>query len=248
VTITNGLSVNTKVPIFSVATNSTAFSVEKYVTGQPGSTLSQNLEPNSSYRWIQAGTEVQAPRIAFDSTDDYTQYYLYSSDPNVAQSVDSVVYTSEDVNLVVTNEPNYQTSSRSVTAWGPWISYEKADSPDNYPGGKNGLTPMQAPALNRNDGTAYMFPYTSQDDYIQQTNESVLQQTGRYYPGSFMTAKLANGATTDVAYRLPLSFSDFTQNVWDPSGAVATQKPKPSRVISRWYSRQSLNGTNRTAP
>lgn len=47
-----------------------------------------------------------------------------------------------------------------------WTDYELADSPDNYPGGKNGKTPTHAPAYQADGKTAYQFPFASQQEYV----------------------------------------------------------------------------------
>lgn len=73
--------------------------------------------------------------------------------------------------------------------WGNWTSYEKADSPDNYPGGMNGVHPLTAPAITP-AGTAYLFPYESQQEYETQEAEKIISQGGQTQPGR---------------YRLPLS-------------------------------------------
>lgn len=76
-----------------------------------------------------------------------------------------------------------------VTQWGAWTFYQKADSPDNYPGGKNGVHPLSAPAITP-AGTAYLFPYQSQAEYETQEAQKIISQGGQTRPGQ---------------YRLPLS-------------------------------------------
>lgn len=73
--------------------------------------------------------------------------------------------------------------------WGNWTSYGKADSPDNYPGGMNGVHPLTAPAITP-AGTAYLFPYQSQAEYETQEAGKIISQGGQTRPGE---------------YRLPLS-------------------------------------------
>lgn len=81
-------------------------------------------------------------------------------------------------------------SSKSKTVrWGNWTSYQKADCPDNYPGGMNGVHPLSAPAITP-AGTAYLFPYESQAEYETQEAQKIVSQGGQTRPGE---------------YRLPLS-------------------------------------------
>jgi hypothetical protein len=69
-----------------------------------------------------------------------------------------------------------------------WANYDKADSPDNYPGGKDGLHPATAPALNE-DGSIYRFPYASQQAYVLEQMISIRDR---------------GGIATGTQYRLPL--------------------------------------------
>ena len=78
--------------------------------------------------------------------------------------------------------------------WGNWITYQKADSPDNYPGGMNGVHPLSAPAITP-AGTPYLFPYQSQAEYETQEAERIMAQGGQTRPGE---------------YRLPLSETQNT--------------------------------------
>lgn len=58
-----------------------------------------------------------------------------------------------------------------------WIDYDKADSPDNFPGGKKGVHPTYAPAINE-DGTPYSFPYTDQRAYVLKRISEIRNQGG----------------------------------------------------------------------
>jgi len=58
-----------------------------------------------------------------------------------------------------------------------WQTYDLADSPDNYPGGKYGKTPATAPAVNADD-TAYQFPYQSQQAYVFAKIKEIQAQGG----------------------------------------------------------------------
>ena len=61
--------------------------------------------------------------------------------------------------------------------YGDWETYALADSPDNYPGGKFGLTPETAPALNA-DQTPYSFPYPNQQAYVIEKMAEIQREGG----------------------------------------------------------------------
>lgn len=90
-----------------------------------------------------------------------------------------------------------------------WIDYELADSPDNYPGGKYGVTPTTLPALNA-DGSPYDFAWPSQQAYVLHRIEEIRD--------------LGGIADTDH-YKLPIAVDDtelayYTSFIGlDPSGA-----------------------------
>jgi hypothetical protein len=231
-----GVTPNLKQDTLNALASSTYYVLEPYVTGGANSTLDASLEPNGSYRWVQEGQEVRAPQAAFNASQEFSQYFTVDTG-----NVDSVTYSSEDPHGGVFAEDNYKITSRDVTAWTPWIPYQKADSPDNYPGGKYGIHPDQAPALTIPAQRPYTFGFQSQQEYIDDIKRNILESTqGRYYPEAFQVAKLPNGETTEVAYRLPLKFTEAIRKVWTPDMAVAAAPPaKPSSVSSPWFNRIS---------
>ena len=67
---------------------------------------------------------------------------------------------------------------RLTGQYGPGRHTTRADSPDNYPGGKYGIHPATAPALNP-DGSPYHFPYQTQQDYVVERMAEVLYIGGQ---------------------------------------------------------------------
>ena len=237
-----GQNYNQEWPVLSVAASSTAYILNPLVTGGDQSVLSSDTEPNSSYRWVQDGTEVQAPSAAFDHAQEYSQSYTLSS--NINGPIDSVTYTTENEVGDIWPESDYQIMSRDISAWSPWIAFDKADSPDNFPGGKFGLHPTYAPALTTPAMLPYTFPYQSQQEYIDSVKSMILEKSGgRFYPDSFKVAKLPDGQSNEVAYRYPLRFTEVIRNTWTADIAIAASPPtKPSMVTVGWFDRTSTQG------
>ena len=124
----------------------------------------------------------------------------------------------------VTPERNYE-QFEVIEQYTGWMEYERADSPDNYPGGKFGISPYSAPAKNP-DGTTYQFPYTSQQDYVDQTKAEVIEQGGQ---------------ADDTRYRLPIVAKSTTKKTYTPDLAVAWTPPvKDTTVTAPWVSTRSL--------
>lgn len=96
------------------------------------------------------------------------------------------------------------------------IPYDKADSPDNYPGGKYGIHPDAAPALNP-DGTPYNFTYVSQAVYVAQKVIAVLAGGG-----------LANS----TSYQMPLTAPSSSARVFLPEYAIAYSPPAKDSTVS----------------
>ena len=97
-----------------------------------------------------------------------------------------------------------------------WITYEKADSPDNFPGGKYGITPNKAPALNP-DRTPYRFPFESQLAFVTQ---EILRITS------------LGGRADASSYRLPITRSTTTKRIYWPDQAMATVSPPRDSTVS----------------
>jgi hypothetical protein len=227
----NGLAIHATVPINNVAASSSYFQVVKEVTGTrdiadlpPTTVLSQDLGIDPSYLWVRPNTTVEAPSGAFQATQEASQYYIYAYDG--ATAVDTVEYcedagSTRKLNIV----PFTQYRKDEVISFGPWTPWDRADSPDNYPGGKFGQTPFTTPALTTN-GQNYVFPYTSQDDFVaRQTN---------------VVVGLGGEATT-TQFRLPVTkLDDVSRRVWTPELAIPLTPPtQQSTVSSQWLTRST---------
>jgi len=100
--------------------------------------------------------------------------------------------------------------------------YEKADSPDNFPGGKYGVHPTYAPALNP-DGSNYIFAYASQAAYVTVKSAQV---------------QAIGGLATPDTYQLPISAQSSSAQVFTPDQAIAYFPPAKDSTVSTSLTRR----------
>lgn len=220
-----GLSVYSPVSVRTVAADSTYYQVEKIVTGTPDlkdlpapELLAVDLDPSEN--WLKPNSPELAPYAQFNITSEHGYSYLMSGGKR--SPIDSVTYGTLQDGDRVKPEPSLEWFEQAEE-FGPWNSYEKADSPDNYPGGRLGLTPDRFPALNP-DRSPYQFAYTSQDEYLVRKKAEV-------------TA--LGGQANDVRWRLPIRKTNFSKRTYTPDLAVANTAPiRESTVTSSWTSRR----------
>lgn len=117
------------------------------------------------------------------------QYGMRNPTPTIQYPADSVTASVSVIQDGVETVVAPWSDKTKTIRWGAWTSYEKADSPDNYPGGMNGVHPLSAPAITP-AGTPYLFPYQSQAEFESQEAARITAQGGQTRPGE---------------YRLPLS-------------------------------------------
>ena len=218
---TQGLAVLEPVHINSAASNSVYFQVEKMVTATP--ILSQlpppqelpiDLLPTQQWLFDAQSDPTLAPYAHLNITAQSGYYYLIGG--GAASPIDSVTYGRlQPDGVTVNSEQSYSsfTQNSQFTAWTTWAL---ADSPDNYPGGKYGLHPTAAPAVNSN-GTPYSFPWPSQAAYVT-AQIAVVQSLG--------------GNANEGQYQLPISAQSQNQIVWLPEYAVAYSPPGKDSTIS----------------
>lgn len=222
---TQGLAVATIVPVRSASADSSYFEVQKTVTPTalidelpPPELLPIDIRHNED--WLFSGSPELAPYKAFNITQEYGYYYLASGGSR--SPIDSATYEVEE-DGVLTSEENY-VSVDKYTRFTPWTPYEKADSPDNYPGGKFGLHPERRPALTT-ERRLYKFPYKSQKEYEEEFKKEVLAK---------------GGVVDEEAYRLPLEQGTESRMVYTPDLAVAYGTPaRESTVTTPWTHRDT---------
>jgi hypothetical protein len=230
----NGLSVHSPVPVRAISADSTYYQVEKVVTGNPvlddlpaPELLAIDLNPSENWllrsQFVE-GLRTRSPEIApyaqFNISQEYGYFYLVSGGNR--SPIDEVSYgTLQDDNKIKA-EAAFEWYEQSGQ-YGPWSDYEKADSPDNYPGGRFGLTPTKAPAINA-DRSPYQFPYLSQADYITRKKAEVTD---------------LGGEANELRYRLPMQKTTVSKRSYTPDLAIAYTAPtRESTVTSSWTSRK----------
>lgn len=217
-----GVGVHKPVTLSNVSSDSTYFEVIKTVTGSPD----LDLVPPPEYLleevfngedWIRKNEERKAPTTALNSTQESSIVYTYY-DENTTM-IESVEYTAKS-NGKETKQKDFVEIGRSQEEFSDWISFAKADSPDNYPGGRNGQSPYEEPALNK-DGSNYVFPYSSQEEYEEEMSKLVLQSGGKVIPGF---------------YAIRLNEGGAGSRVLEPTFVFSPKAPsRQSTVTSSWY-------------
>jgi len=227
----DGLSVSTPVPIRAITADSTYYEVQKTVVGTPlldqlppPEILAIDLDP--SERWLFSNSPELAPYARFNITQEYGYFYLISG--GARSPIDAVTYGTLDADGVnVTPEEPFEIYEETGQ-FTDYYTYEVVDSPDNYPGGKFGLTPTQAPAKN-SDGSPYEFAYASQQDYIDEKKAEVIA---------------SGGYADDYRYRLPMERASTSKRTYTPDLAIAYTAPaRDSTVTSSWTARKPRQTT-----
>jgi hypothetical protein len=152
-------------------------------------------------------------------SSEYGYHYLVGNDSR--SPIDTVTYGTLQADGSVVAEPNfavYQTTEQYTE----WTVHEKADSPDNYPGGKWGITPSALPALNP-DGTPYVFPWVSQLDFV---GREILRITG------------LGGIANENRYRLPLQQPEQVKREFFAEYAIASVAPSRDSTVSKSITRR----------
>jgi hypothetical protein len=222
---TEGLSVSTPVPVRAIAADSAYYQIEKLVTPTPvlDSIPAPELlaiDLDDTEKWLFKKSKELAPYGQFNISSEYGYYYLMSG--GARSPIDGVLYSILLANGSTKPEIPFQVfeTSGQFTAW---QAYDKADSPDNYPGGMHGLTPDTAPALNP-DHSPYQFAYPSQAAYVAQRKDEVLA---------------LGGHADDLRYQLPIQAEAQSKRTYTPDLAIAYRAPtSDSTVTSSWSSRK----------
>lgn len=218
----DGLQVNSPIDVRSASADSAYFEVQKRVTPTPllddipePELLAIDLRPTED--WLFSKSPEIAPYAAFNITQEYGYYYLASGGSR--SPIDSVQYSkSTDDGGSFEPERSYE-SVVTTGGFSPWQEYELADAPENYPGGKFGVSPSRGPART-STGAPYRFPYQSQEEYVEKKIIDVI----------------SNGGQADRnRFRLPLSESSMDRVTYTPDLAIAYSTPaKDSTITTRW--------------
>jgi hypothetical protein len=236
-----GLAVASPVAASAAASDSSHYEVRKMVQATPmlaqlppPAQLPINLLPSETWLYDAQTTPTEAPHTAFSATAEYSYHYLTGGGKR--SPIDSVTYGTIDMSnaapmTTYATVANYQIFD-TTGQFTPTTTWETADSPDNYPGGKYGLHPQTAPALNP-DGTVYTFPYTSQTDYITQKTIQVLE---------------LGGQVSATGYRLSIQAPSSAAMVFYPEYAIAYDPPAKESTVSVSLTRMRSDPTGMLTP
>lgn len=215
-----GLAVMSPITVNSAAADSSYFEVQKTFVATPAMAQlpSAELLPitlSSTQTWLYDAmtTPTQAPTAAFNTSQEFTYYYLTGG--GTRSPINSVTYGTLNSDGTITTVPNYQVFD-TTGQYGPATPYAIADSPDNYPGGKYGIHPDEAPALNP-DGSVYIFPWPSQAAYVAAEVIIILNQGGIPGPES---------------YQLPIAPISSTATIFYPQNAISYFPPAKESTVS----------------
>lgn len=219
----DGLQVNVPIATQSASADSSYFEVQKRVTGSPllqeipePELLAIDLLPTED--WLFSKSPEIAPYAAFNITQEFGYYYLVSGGSR--SPIDSVQYLTSTDGVEFVPEINYE-SIVTTGGYTPWQEYDLADSPDNFPGGKFGVTPTKAPARTPL-GETYNFPYQSQEEFVAEVRAQVLDRGGQ---------------ADSTRFRLPTTEASMDRVTYTPDLAVAYSTPaSDSTVTNRWTS------------
>lgn len=223
---TQGLNSLTPVSVSASAADSTYYEVQKMVTATPAMDLLPQPEllpidllPTEQWLYLARDTPTLAPYVAFNISAEFGYYYLVGGGKR--SPIDSVTYGTLQSDGSVRTEHNYQVYD-TIGSFAAKQLYEKADSPDNYPGGKYGIHPTYAPARNP-DHTPYIFPYPSQSAYNEAKAAEVVALGGR---------------ADDDGYQMPIQQSSSTARVFWPDYAIAYDAPTQDSTVSASLTRR----------
>lgn len=172
-----GLVVLSPIKIKSIGSDSDYFEIVREVVGAKQlqnipkpEYLMSDIYSTSNSNWMSPTKSSVVPSLTFNNTQEYSHFYKLN------QGISKVVYKEQHAGGEVQSAKNAFWKS-SVESWSPWMEFDKCDSPDNYPGGKEGLHPNLAPAVNE-DNSPYRFKFASQAAYIEQLSKTIREIGG----------------------------------------------------------------------
>lgn len=205
----NGLEATIPYDVRNITASSSYFEIVRTLTNSvdnsvlPSATALFGADYPHGYdaiRSLEKGESTEIPEAMENRTQEYSEYYVYDRS-SVAQIQDvyyqSVSGTGDQQKTV--DEIPYS-DSESAVKWSSWRVFERADSPDNYPGGKYGRTPMIAPtedfpAVNK-DGTPYIWPWSSQSEYEDAQKRKIIADGGEVSGSNYRVRLYTSKKTT----------------------------------------------------
>jgi hypothetical protein len=189
------------IPVKSASSSSSSsdYEIESYVDNSSidRASLSDKLtQLPESFKWLlkepvdTRGSLFEAERYGVERPKGSIRLENDNRIDLIGGSLRSVIYEQYTYSALEPNKPEvrreipYTTRQDTITSYSSWQEFERADSPDNYPGGKFGITPLSPPALDL-DGVNYIWPYISQEDYITKQSERIIAQKGEVLGNSY---------------------------------------------------------------
>lgn len=229
-TIANGLAVNTPVALKVVSADSSYFETDIQVTGASGisdaalknyysKTTSPQPSSDQTIYYLQDGVQTAARTLAFQRKQESYENYDFSQES--ISTIDSIEYESV-TNIAAdpstrTLEGEHLVQNSYDIRFGPWTDFDLADSPDNFPGGKYGQSPLTPPALNQ-DGSPYQFRYASQAAYVAEQTAIIVD---------------AGGEANATQYRVRLAQASVSAKISDPFDSLSQNVG--ISVASTWF-------------
>lgn len=208
-TIAAGLEVNIPLTMNLVSADSSYFETDIQVIGASGISnaasgnyfsqiTSSAFSNDQTIYYLDDGVQTAARTLAFSRGQESYENYDFSSES--ISTIDSIEYESiSDITqppATRTTEGEHLVQNSYDIRFGPWMPFDMADSPDNFPGGKYGQSPLTAPPLNQ-DGTPYEFRYASQAAYVAQQTAIILAAGGEANATHFRT-RLAQASVSAI--------------------------------------------------
>lgn len=217
-----GLAVHTPVTFRAAGASDSYFEIQKKVVGipdlsklPPPAMLASDFSAPITRYWLPNHIVLPktTPTFAMGSSSEHISYYTLAESGG---AIDSIDYGKAVGNGSIVPENIYVTPNVPQTIWSNWTTFDTADSPDNYPGGKRGLHPDTKPAVTAGN-QPYIFPYPSQTDYLIYMKQILDDRGGEYH---------------DQVYRLPLTTTKTTTVTWRPRFALPIEVPVTDSTIT----------------
>lgn len=225
----------------NIAASSTYFEVVKHIRNSVDTNKLPSTEEiygdvmpygYSELPSLDVGKQVEARNAVNNHVQENFEYYVH--DKSSMAGIESVEYYSSINGLEDMPEENWQEQVHDVR-WSTWRHFDLADSPDNYPGGKYGITPKHAPALAK-DGSAYIFDYNSQHEYEQEKSRQIIDAGGQVNGHDYRTI-LSRSAKSNIY--LPEMALVSVNDAINSIQSLPTQSWQPRNIAQDEFSRST---------